>query len=335
MLTKLPTRNLDVLRAIAVLCVLVDHTLSATVAKHTNWLEEMGRAGVLLFFVHTSLVLMASLERQHDGAVKFYVRRAFRIYPLAIVTILVAVALGLTVRGEVTGTRLLTNLTLTENLFGEADLLAPLWSLPLEVQMYVVLPFCAVVAIRGVRSTVVLFIVAVLAGLLVRHEPHLWRLKVALYGPCFVAGVFAYSLLRHTKPRPLPAWTWPMLVLITVAAAVLLHASAGRPERGWFLCFALGGLIALVRDLPASPLTQAAHVIATYSYGIYLLHTPALRIAFGWAKAWPAAMQWSTYAVLMVVLPFAAYRFVEKPGIVWGKRIAQGRAVDVPEPSVP
>jgi peptidoglycan/LPS O-acetylase OafA/YrhL len=335
MLTRLPTRNLDVLRAIAVLCVLVDHTLTATIAKGVRWPEEMGRAGVLLFFVHTSLVLMSSLERQNDAA-SFFVRRAFRIYPLAIATILAAVALGLTVGGAVTARRLVANLTLTQNLVGEADLLGPLWSLPLEVQMYVVLPACAVIAVRGVRSTLVLFSVAVLAGIVFRHEPRLWRLKVALFGPCFIAGVFAYSALRKAKAPALPAWSWPVIVATAVAAAVLLHATTGNPERGWFICFALGGMIPLVRNLSPSRLTQASHVIATYSYGIYLLHNPALRIAFGWGSAWPIWSQWSLYGALLVVLPIAAFHLIEKPGMTLGSWLIQERsAVLRSEPSPP
>ena len=59
-------------------------------------LPKLGRFGVLLFFVHTALVLMSSIERQgthRAGWVRaFYVRRALRIYPLAVVTILLVAA---------------------------------------------------------------------------------------------------------------------------------------------------------------------------------------------------------------------------------------------------
>src|SRR5690348_17981788 len=81
-MTRLPERNLDVLRAVAVLLVLVDHLLTIWDVYPqvvTRW--ELGRLGVLLFFVHTSLVLMSSLEREGgaSGWVRaFYVRRADR-----------------------------------------------------------------------------------------------------------------------------------------------------------------------------------------------------------------------------------------------------------------
>ena len=87
-MTKLPERNLNVLRASAVMAVLVDHLANA--ANHSMAL--LGRVGVLMFFVHTACVLMASLER-NPSTFAFYVRRAFRIYPLAIAVVLVASAL--------------------------------------------------------------------------------------------------------------------------------------------------------------------------------------------------------------------------------------------------
>ena len=80
---NLPERNLDVLRAVAVLCVFVDHLadpFTNTVGPFSAW--ELGRLGVLMFFVHTSTVLMASLSRLQQGgrsgwalAKTFYVRR--------------------------------------------------------------------------------------------------------------------------------------------------------------------------------------------------------------------------------------------------------------------
>src|SRR5467141_1625933 len=89
-------RNLDVLRAIAVLLVLLDHVAFFSGAPESvkGPFFVLGHAGVVIFFVHTSLVLMRSLERTQARGLKgwlrardFYMRRAFRIYPLAITTV--------------------------------------------------------------------------------------------------------------------------------------------------------------------------------------------------------------------------------------------------------
>jgi peptidoglycan/LPS O-acetylase OafA/YrhL len=93
--------NLDLLRAMAVLLVLAQHLCSRMHIEHVAWAptRSLGLFGVLLFFVHTSLVLMYSMERsglKGAGLLKdFYIRRIMRVYPLSIIAILAAVALHL------------------------------------------------------------------------------------------------------------------------------------------------------------------------------------------------------------------------------------------------
>src|SRR6266850_6458014 len=145
--------NLDFLRSMAVLMVLFDH-----ICRHHH-LDRLGRFavadigifGVLLFFVHTSLVLMFSMQRSGQLGLalmkNFYMRRFFRIYPLSVLTVLAAVALHLHAngRGIDFGPRpgsleLISNLFLIQNLTYSPSIVGPLWTLPLEVQMYVFLP---------------------------------------------------------------------------------------------------------------------------------------------------------------------------------------------------
>jgi peptidoglycan/LPS O-acetylase OafA/YrhL len=141
--------NLDLLRAIAVLLVLLNHL---TRHYHYDHFDGVGIFGVLLFFVHTSLVLMYSMQRSHLTGLAlvrdFYIRRFFRIYPLSILAVLTAVALHLHAdgRGLTTGQHpgpieLVSNLLLIQNLTNSNSIVGPLWSLPLEIQMYLFLPF--------------------------------------------------------------------------------------------------------------------------------------------------------------------------------------------------
>ena len=126
-----PSANLDLLRAVAVLLVLVQHCFNRLVLPKgtVSAFPPIGTFGVFLFFVHTCLVLMHSMERSRlDGvplALNFYVRRIFRIYPLSILAVLTAVALhldsvngvpGLSHVDGVTGGRIVSNLLLVQNL---------------------------------------------------------------------------------------------------------------------------------------------------------------------------------------------------------------------------
>ena len=85
--------NLDLLRTVAVLCVFGSHLTETIIGKHMELIWHIGRLGVLMFFVHTSLVLMFSMERLPlkgwDLIKSFYVRRAFRIYPLSMLCVMV------------------------------------------------------------------------------------------------------------------------------------------------------------------------------------------------------------------------------------------------------
>jgi peptidoglycan/LPS O-acetylase OafA/YrhL len=143
--------NLDFVRSIAVISVVVEHTLlSLGVLKLGPFpILYLGVMGVMVFFVHTTLVLMWSLERKPD-TLDFYIRRAFRIYPLA----LVAIALVMIFHAPVAGTasqpfhyadprwrNVAAQATLIPNMLTDkAPIMGVLWSLPYEVEMYVLLP---------------------------------------------------------------------------------------------------------------------------------------------------------------------------------------------------
>src|SRR3974377_2116998 len=93
--------NLDFVRAVAVLSVVVSHTLVAfrVLIIGNWWVGWIGVVGVFVFFVHTSLVLMWSLGRKQH-ALDFYIRRVFRIYPLAMLAIAVTLLFHAPVGGN-------------------------------------------------------------------------------------------------------------------------------------------------------------------------------------------------------------------------------------------
>jgi peptidoglycan/LPS O-acetylase OafA/YrhL len=338
--TRLPERNLDVLRAMAVSCVLVDHTV-LTLGRGLPFIPiwDVGRAGVLFFFVHTALVLMSSLERQGprgDWIRAFYIRRAFRIYPLAIATIIGIAALGLSpyVTTRVTwgasiptnAPTLIADMALVQNLFGRPDILGVLWTLPVEVQLYVGLPWAFRLARRGAAGVAACLSGAVVLALIVAHVtlPGLWRLTAFEFAPCFMAGVLAYTILRHRPRAPVPGWMWVPILLACLPLFVVLRPTAAAPERGWLFTLGVGCAIPFVQELPHSWFTRVSHQICTHSYGIYLLHMPALWCAFSLLRpGTPPGIRWCVFGLLIVALPVVAYHLVEEPGIRLGKWLAR------------
>jgi len=318
--------NLDFLRALAVLLVLSQHLLNRLrVGLGTSIaIPPVGSFGVLLFLVHTCLVLMYSMERSHlDGlplAGNFYLRRLFRIYPLSILAVLTAVGLhldsgvngvpGLSHSGPIALGRIFSNLLLLQNLMRPGSIINVLWSLPYEVQMYVFLPFLFM-WIRGKRSCLwklcVLWVVSVFLAvgrtLLAAHGAPIGliaRVSLLEFVPNFLPGVIAFALVH--LPR-IKSYLWPPFVLVLVG----VYSMSPRAATGWTLCLLLGFAIPFFGEIRTRWLRAISNRIATYSYGIYLSHQFCIWFAFDPLRGFPL---WSRILVLIAMLIGVPVAFV-------------------------
>ena len=157
--------------------------------------------GVLIFLMHTSFVLMLSLERSKVTGksmfADFYLRRLFRLYPLSVICVTIAMVLHASPDLGATGrhwkwTEYLSNLALTTNLTYSDNMVGGLWTLPLEVQMYVALPFLFLIGRARHWSILALLWVAAIPLAILQLNTSA-RLNVLGYAPCFIAGVWLGS----------------------------------------------------------------------------------------------------------------------------------------------
>ena len=343
--------NLDILRAMAVMSVVTYHLWRACVEFHlcrenltiTHTLHNVSYTGVMFFFVHTSLVLMLSLHRSqasHRGA-KFLIRRAFRIYPLCWATIFLALATGLTDHPEnnlrslgVGGVA--ANLLLVQNIFHtDRSAIGPLWSLPWEVQMYLLLPVIFALLLRFKRNSAALSLWLGATALAVAATqpgiPSELHLHAAVFPPMFIAGIVAYRLLDNQK-NPFrhapPAWAWPFFVFLLFA---LQSWSIGyrRLESPFAagvdasVCLLLALAIPLFPEMTSRSIVRPAHYVAKYSYGIYLLHVPALMFVMHYMHSLPLALKMSVFLLLTAFLSVLSFHAIEDPLVRMGKRITQ------------
>ena len=321
------SRNLDCLRAAAVLFVYVAHLQQFVLQLHFQF-YTLARFGVLIFFVHTSLVLLCSLERSPlNGtatALNFYVRRIFRIYPLSLITVLALTVFHIPPAPDVGYTwigakQLASNLLLTQNLTGAESTPVTLWSLPFEVQMYAALPLLFVLfRNRSVWTGLVLWAGSTIA---VYFFGGIFS-GIISYIPCFLGGLVAYQTLR--RRAAIPAQLWPA-ALLGIAALHWLLVKYKAPLPGLpqpVTCLTLGILIPLFKELPTSWLTKISHVIAKYSYGVYLSHLPVIWFAFVELRFAPAVARWAVLGVLSVIIPWVLYHLLEHPMIRFGRSLA-------------
>jgi peptidoglycan/LPS O-acetylase OafA/YrhL len=325
--------NLDFLRSVAVLSVLVRHVMLAF-GPTPSW-GLLGVFGVLLFFVHTSLVLMMSLERidLSDLALfkTFYIRRLFRIYPLSMACIAIILLFHIPQAPREhwinpDWSTILANSALCQNLFFKASLSGVLWTLPLEVQMYVLLPVFYLLGkkyhIRGLAvlwlaaAAVALIQIPLEQGRVVLHIAA--RMDIATYVPCFLAGVLSYFIGFGLIRRRFPFIGWP--IAMAVGALVLAYATIHGYQRvgKWSMCLIVGVTAPLFAELRMPLLRRPAAWIARYSYGIYLFHLPALWVGVELLRHQLWWIRSSIVLALAFGLPVLLYHLLEAPMIRLG-----------------
>jgi peptidoglycan/LPS O-acetylase OafA/YrhL len=313
--------NLDLLRSCAVVFVVLAHLKDFVPGWGWGYnLHPLGRMGVALFFVHTTLVLMMSLERHGPAAGPFLIRRFFRIYPLSIVMVLLmALLVGLGSQ-PVDYFGMLSNLLLIQNITGYLSSPAPLWTLPYEVQMYLFLPalYSVTNSPRPVLWTA-LICSGALATALVAWAASI-DLSVFVFVPCFLPGVLAFVLGRRYQARLSPVVLFAGIAAAAVATTALVQARVPETPLFWGVCLIVGIAIPMCKQITSKPLARCAKVVATYSYGIYLTHVLALALAFSTSQA--GLVEWGLLCVVLPGLAWAAYHGIEKHGIRLGIRLA-------------
>jgi peptidoglycan/LPS O-acetylase OafA/YrhL len=350
--------RLDFLRSCAVLSVVCSHLWFA----HAP-IAKFGRFGVLLFFVHTSLVLMFSLERQvaRHGTRRlwsaFMLRRVFRIFPLCLVVLTVIFLLR--IPGYVVGDGVVYdfhpdplgfafNLLLVQEVFVSkhwfGSMIGVLWTLPIEMQMYLFLPviFHFVRRVTDARILVGLWVLSAIGAygvtaLLGRVTTNrvlvtfdwgwiAWP-RLIEFAPYFLGGVLAYALWRRGT-RTLPFWAFACY-LGAMAGAYLVMLEAQWPGRVlvWGsmigIGLGLGLLLPAVREPVSRPLASACASVARYSFSIYLIHVPCIWFGFQVLNRQPAIVQWAAFLGALAGVSWMLYHLVERPGIALGQRLVQ------------
>jgi len=204
---------------------------------------------------------------------------------------------------------------------GGGTILGVYWSLPLEVDMYVLLPALFFYVRHNLKLWPLLVLWGLACGLALHDVTGTPELDTVV--PCFLPGVMACVLYAKTAPR-LPAWLFPCLL------GALLAVFLGMPSVifAWVVCLAVGLALPYFRQLTWPPLKRASHEIAKYSYSIYLGHVFGLGTSYCLLPLHSAAARTSVGLLLTAVYSFAVYHLIESPMIRLGARFADRVAHD-------
>jgi peptidoglycan/LPS O-acetylase OafA/YrhL len=335
--------TLDFMRALCTLVVVGAHYLALT-GHYPQIIGGLPRVAVLMFFVHTSFVLMFSLEREHAKSPhklwrRFMVRRFFRVYPLT--TLVLAAIVVFKIPSQMVPPNfqylhlstadLVSNFLLTMNLTASQPLLSPMWSLPYEIQLYFVLPalFLLVQRWRGPAPVFGLWCFTLALALLQPHIPKAGRLDVLEFAPCFVAGVLCYKLSKSVRAS-MPFAVWPLLLIPGLTLIFVFPPSPQNWPVAWIACFLMAITVPFIRQTESGLIRTASHWVAQHSFAIYLAHYFCLWLAFR-TNHYAGWIQWLMFIGSNVLLPIAMYRVIEYPMIRLGSRLSMPSLESVQE----
>ncbi|QDO87420.1 acyltransferase [Ornithinimicrobium ciconiae] len=348
--------GIDTLRGLSAIAVLVCHIAGYWTFMNLPWklpqLMALGAHGVDIFIVISGFVLFLPVVRamgQLDSK-QFYGRRALRILPAYYVALAIAALLAmgprtwdLVVGSQATFPELLLHIFGVQTWFPGTlgSINGSLWSISLELHLYLVFPLLVAVWRRWGMAPLLIGSVALAA---------IWTLSRGLdvSGPVgfglggihalparllqFVIGMWcATRLVSGGSVRP-RTWAAGSLVfgLVSVIAStteqneVLVHIAWG----------ALGAcLVLLMCGLRVGgKAIEVSEEFGERAYSFYLLHQPALLVVgplVALLPGWPAQLLIGGTATFLLITAMAAvmYRYVELPTHRLGRRMFPGPSV--------
>ncbi|HEY9226058.1 MAG TPA: acyltransferase [Gemmatimonadaceae bacterium] len=358
-------RELDGLRAIAVILVFLNHYAPIDSIPQFRAIRELGWIGVDIFFVISGLLITGILLDSPDRGYyrRFYIRRTLRIFPLyyAVIAATIVGMLVVTQGGwqyhqmvEHWGSPAwlfgyLGNVLTSVRNVSPPDPFVPMWSLHVEEQFYLLFPL--LVHRLDHRSLRRVLLAAIVISPLIRLL--LWAavpdrpLLQYMLLPCRLEGLALGGLIAlrfRTQPIHITKTALAGVATVLSIAAYLVFALGGGSfdsplERtvgytlfdvaiaGWILWIMLfGGR--LTQWLNARPLQY----IGKISFGLYLLQMPIATFLWGLSLRFGRPISFQTVggslilAGLCVVFATLSWYLMEQPILRLKDRWAPSRA---------
>jgi peptidoglycan/LPS O-acetylase OafA/YrhL len=341
-MTKLYRPEIDGLRAVAVISVLIFHL-------NRQWLPG-GFVGVDVFFVISGYLITSILYHElideEFNFLKFYQRRIARIFPAFFVVAISTIAVAYFLYSEHDLARAGSNLvaasvSLTNikyMLLGDyfkisldAEPFMHYWSLSIEEQYYLLFPLLLFVTYRHARRylvpiLVLIFIISLAGSIVLTPINSVWAFYLLptraweLFAGCTLALVENDS----TRFNRVPPWV-PLIGLVLIGGSLGL-IQEGPSFPGWVATFPVMGTIAILIRYPDSNYVTAwlsrrfMVAIGKTSYSLYLWHWPVYSM-IDYSLVFESNLTRNFLKIVTcVALAVACYIFIEKPARAYFNR---------------
>jgi peptidoglycan/LPS O-acetylase OafA/YrhL len=229
---------LDALRGFAALCVVFDHGSTLVLRPVRDYLYhtlDLGQYGVFVFFLVSGYIVPASLERKGSTRA-FWISRAFRLYPMYAVAVVLSVIAYQTHYGNIAGaehspsTSIASWFVMMPNMLTGPNVPNVTWTLSYEMVFYLLL--------------------AALFSWRVHRHSGAYALTFAI-GACVLGGVLPMAALQHWSRHGGPS---PLTVDVT--ADVLIIAGIALALTGKSLLVRIGASVAALTGLTLATVNQ-------------------------------------------------------------------------------
>jgi peptidoglycan/LPS O-acetylase OafA/YrhL len=315
---------------------------------------EKGKAEMLKAEMLTRESEIGTTGRRDDGTTekvgkgkaepdwwKFYVRRFLRIAPPYWVALALSAGVLVITGGisEAGWERVASSAAMLQNYWGTGGQISTnpsLWSLPVELELYLIYPLACWIGSR-VGWTWML-VMAVVVSLLAQWSAHQGLPKLDGSFPKFWGMWCAGAWLAEQKVRNrLPAWSlgWSLGLMATLGLAVGAEMRPFLQPVSFWLWGGVGVLALLWAVAPRSSQETPSRLptawlawIGTFSYSLYLIHYPLFQWAgFAWQKSFaskPASLSVALVAVAVAIpLALLFHRLIELPSHRLARRLGR------------
>jgi peptidoglycan/LPS O-acetylase OafA/YrhL len=334
--------SLDVIRGLAPLVIVVNHwkffywppgaddsivnvrELVLPFGRVTWLFVNYGSLAVDIFFCLSGFIFFrlyrVAIETNRVSAREFTVLRFSRLYPLHLVTLLIATVLleiyrrryGASFAGLPNDPlHFMLQLFFASDWWpSPKDFNVPIWSVSIEVLLYTLFFIAAKKLVLRVETiaaaSLIGFALLVVHGDLGRGVASFFIGGLASY---LVNGIFARNVSRSLVAA---------IIITMLAALVILKGSHAAGFRDWFLItVAFPGLIVIlaVTEQRIERLVHPFRWLGHISYSTYLLHVPLMLVAMllGLSHYAPSRIFFVTFMAILIALSLASFHSFEYP----------------------
>ncbi|PZR13477.1 MAG: hypothetical protein DI536_12010 [Archangium gephyra] len=346
--------NLDVIRFVAAAAVIYGHAFPLNLAGSPGFLSNsVQTVGVKIFFMLSGFLIAQSWDSD-PNIFRFLQRRALRLFPgLAVVLLLSACVLGPLVTtlplkeyfGNARFWSYLGNINLDisydlPGVFGDnpykVAVNGSLWSLPVEVTMYLLTPFILTAGAWLRRPRLVLWVATVVSIVM-----STLYVRLGATAPITVFHGISFVSLLDVAPYFIVgmlccAYGWHRVLSAQTAALaflVVLLFPAATPVVDEFVLLVLIPVVVLGLGFSKEPRYANAGRHGDVSYGLYLYGFVVQQtVTHLWGGAMPPVLNAAISFVVSLALAYASWHLVEKRALELRPRARGARAAGITLP---